>query len=105
MDCFAGSVTRFSIDRILGANSPKPNILVWRRGTERTCGNRRRWRINRRLAKLGFGGRIDCSTIASSLVLDPNRHTRLKASRLFHRLEAQAKGAAGGIPHDPLGLP
>src|SRR5712671_798629 len=41
----------------------------------------------------------------SSLVLDPNRHTRLEACRLSLRVEAQAKRVAVMIPNNPLGLP
>ncbi len=40
-----------------------------------------------------------------SLVLDPNRHTRLEACRLSLRVEAQAKRVAVMIPNNPLGLP
>src|SRR5450756_2487712 len=51
IDCFACLLIRCRIPRSAqsdrGANSSKPNILVWRRGTERACGNRRRWRKNR----------------------------------------------------------
>src|SRR5712671_6050174 len=41
----------------------------------------------------------------SSLVLDPNRHTRLEACRLSLRVEAQAKRVAVMIANHPLGLP
>src|SRR3981189_2382679 len=45
------------------------------------------------------------TVLASSLVFDPDGHTRLKACGIFLRVEAQAKRVAIMIPDDAFGLP